>query len=47
MSIFFFYTVTLKFAPTIKETHSMEAQKVLKQLFLHICMDIIIYNMTE
>ena len=46
MSIFFFYTVTLKFAPTIKETHSMEAQKVLK-LFLHICMDIIIYNMTE
>ena len=31
----------------MKETHSLEAQKVQKQLFKHICMDIAIYNMTE
>ena len=38
--------VILKFAPKLKETHSFEAQKVQKQLFKHICMDIMNYNLT-
>ena len=31
----------------MKETHSLEAQKMQKQLFKHIRMDIINYNMIE
>ena len=47
MSISFFYTETLKFAPMIKENHSLVAQKMQKHSLKYICMDIIIYNMIE